>query len=153
MTRRSELPRLYLAGPLFNDAERSYNLFLKHRLEEHCHVYLPQEDGFLMSDLIASGQSQEAASGAVFRADIKAIDRCDVLLALLDGRVVDEGAAFELGYAYSLGKTCIALQTDFRRLAPFGNNPMIAGALSQTFQTIDGLAAWIRQFSQRHVQS
>lgn len=66
---------------------------------------------------------------SIFRSDIEAIRTCDALVIVLDGRSVDEGAAFELGYACAIGKSCFGLQTDPRRLLPVGNNPMIVGAL------------------------
>lgn len=144
-------PFVYMAGPLFNEAERSYNVYLKHLMEEFCEVYLPQEDGFLVSDLIASGMDSQQACSAVFKNDINALHRCDLLLILLDGRSVDEGAAVELGYAYCLGKTCISLQTDFRRLAPFGNNPMISGAITHAFTHTRDLMAWVKDFSHQTV--
>lgn len=141
-------PMIYMAGPLFNEAERSYNVYLKHLLEEFSDVYLPQEDGLLITDLITSGMSVEQSSSAVFKNDINAIHRCDLLLILLDGRTVDEGAAVELGYAYCLGKVCVSLQTDFRRLAPFGNNPMIVGAVSHSFTRAEDLIGWVKERAQ-----
>jgi nucleoside 2-deoxyribosyltransferase len=66
----------------------------------------------------------------VFEGDLEAIRNSDVLLMILDGRAPDEGACFELGYAYSLNKVCVGLQTDVRRLLTIGNNPMIVGALT-----------------------
>ncbi|MDP9651284.1 nucleoside 2-deoxyribosyltransferase [Paraburkholderia caledonica] len=149
----SSKPLVYLAGPLFSDAERSYNSFLKHLIGTHAEVYLPQEDGLLITDLLGAGMSVEHASRAVFKNDINAIHRCDILFILLDGRAVDEGAAFELGYAYSLGKTCISLQTDFRRLAPFGNNPMLTGAISRSFSSAEDAVAWIRDFEAKGIAS
>lgn len=143
-------PRLmaYIAGPLFSEAERSYNLYLKHLLEEIVDVYLPQEDGLLITDLLDSGMSIEQASSVVFKNDINAIHRCDLLLILLDGRAVDEGAAVELGYAHCLNKLCISLQTDFRRLAPFGNNPMITGAINRSFTRTEDLISWVKERAQ-----
>ena len=146
-------PVVYMAGPLFNEAERSYNVYLKHLLEEYCDVYLPQQDGFLMDDLVSSGMSPHQACSTVFKNDINAVNRCDLLLILLDGRSVDEGAAVELGYAFALGKACVSLQTDFRRLAPFGNNPMITGAIGQAFTKVDDLMAWIKSEARNNFAS
>lgn len=137
-------PNIYMAGPLFSDAERSYNIYLKHIFEEFADVYLPQEDGLLITDLLSAGMTAEQASARIFKNDINAIHRCDYLVILLDGRAVDEGAAVELGYAHCLGKTCVSLQTDFRRLAPFGNNPMVTGAVSHSFSRAEELAYWLR---------
>ena len=36
--------------------------------------------------------------------DRAAIDACDVVVALLDGAQVDDGTAWEIGYAYAKGK-------------------------------------------------
>ena len=134
--------KLYVAGPLFSVAERAFNHKLKTQLAHHFDVYLPQEDGLLIVDLIAKGMEPADAAARVFAADVSAMKRSDILLIVLDGRAVDEGAAFELGYASAIGKTCIALQTDFRRLAPFGNNPMLTGAISILFESVDALVQW-----------
>ncbi len=80
--------------------------------------------------------------------DIAALKKCDFVLIVLDGRSVDEGAAFELGYAYALGKVCYGLQTDPRRLLKIGiNNPMIDCALQQVFSSVDDLVAWAKTFA------
>jgi hypothetical protein len=70
----------------------------------------------------------------------------DALLLILDGRTVDEGAAFELGIAYWRGKRCVGLQTDPRRLLPMGNNPMIACALERVFLDSASVILWAKQF-------
>ena len=71
-----------------------------------------------------------------------AILDCDCLVAILDGRTIDEGVAFELGVAFSAKKRCFAIQTDSRCLAIWGNNPMITGALEFLFHSVDDLVAW-----------
>lgn len=131
-----------MAAPLFSEAELSFNTQVKEILDPYFDVYLPQEDGGLMVDMIKQGISPDSAARRVFESDIKAIQQCDVLLIVLDGRSVDEGAAFELGYASALGKTCIGLQTDVRKLLPYGNNPMLSSALSFTLKSIDELSIW-----------
>lgn len=137
--RLSDKPVLYLAGPLFSAAERSFNAFLKQALSQYFDVYLPQEDGALMPSLLESGYTANQASQIIFKNDMHAIRQSDLMLIVLDGRTVDEGASFELGAAYMLGKICIGLQTDFRRLAPFGNNPMLTGALTSVYLDIETL--------------
>lgn len=136
-------PLLYVAAPLFSMAELSFNISLRLSLNEHVDVFLPQEDGDLVVTLIAEGMSALAARDHVFHTDLLAIQRCDILLLVLDGRSVDEGAAFELGYAFALGKQCIGLQTDPRRLLPSGNNPMIERPLERCFDSVGALVDWI----------
>lgn len=137
-------PRVYLAGPLFSEAERTFNLRLTEVLEELTEVYLPQRDGGLMSEMVTTGVPSHVAACRVFRRDMDAIRKSDYLIAILDGRAIDEGVAFELGIAFSQAKQCVGLQTDSRRLAIWGNNPMITGALEAVFLSVDDLIEWIR---------
>ena len=138
--------KLYLAAPLFSESEKQYNRYLKDILQPYFDVYLPQEDGKLLVDLVKNGMNADEAEKIVFCNDVDAIAESDVLLILLDGRAVDEGAAFELGYAYSLGKQCIGLQTDPRRLLLTGNNPMLKCAMTSVFESTESLVSWCREF-------
>ena len=54
-----------------------------------------------------------------------AIDRCDLLIAVLDGADADSGTAWECGYAYARGKPIVALRTDFRGGEDQGLNLML----------------------------
>jgi nucleoside 2-deoxyribosyltransferase len=139
--------KLYLAGPLFSDAEKEFNRILKRRLEQYIDVYLPQEDGGLVVEMVRAGISEREAWDFVFKKDVEEINDCDVFLIILDGRTVDEGAAVELGIAYALKKECIGLQTDPRRLLPNGNNPMINGAVLTVFCSVQAL---IQNFVSRY---
>jgi nucleoside 2-deoxyribosyltransferase len=65
----------------------------------------------------------------------------------LDGRTIDEGAAFELGYCAAKDKKCFGLQTDNRRLLITGNNPMIEESLEKIFLNIKDLISWARSYS------
>lgn len=121
------MTKVYFAGPLFNDAEKSFNLSLTSILEEAGYdVFLPQRDGFEAPNL--NDMTEEERSKKIFDADIAAIDLSDVLFMVLDGRVPDEGACVELGYAYASGKRCYGIRTDVRA-AEHGLelNPMLTG--------------------------
>lgn len=141
--RQHRRPRVYLAGPLFSEAECGFNSAVTRRLEEWADVYLPQRDGGLMSEMINQGIESDIAACRVFKRDMDAIQQADYLIAVLDGRAIDEGVAFELGVAFSHAKRCVGLQTDSRRLASWGNNPMITGALEMVFNAVDDLVSWI----------
>jgi nucleoside 2-deoxyribosyltransferase len=134
--------KIYLAAPLFSVAEKRFNSELKERLRPWCDVYLPQEDGGLIADMIESGVDSTVARRRIFEMDTAAIDACDLILVVLDGRTIDEGAAFELGYAYARGKACYGLQTDVRRLLQSGNNPMIDSGLIYTFRHVEEVILW-----------
>ena len=139
---------IYIAGPLFAPIERERNRTLRDLISEFANVYLPQEDGGLIFDLVRQGVPPQEAKLRVFKEDIKAIDSCDVLVILMDGRTIDEGACFELGYAYCLGKTCVGLKTDARSLFAFGDNPMIEAGLRHMFSCESELVDWLKSWRQ-----
>jgi len=99
--------RIYLAGPLFTDGERAFNAALVRRLEALGHeVFLPQRD-----------VPQDKASGypaRIFRADVAGLKRADVVVAVCDGALVDDGTAWEIGFAYARAVPVIGLRTDTR---------------------------------------
>jgi nucleoside 2-deoxyribosyltransferase len=142
----ADRPRLYLAAPLFSSAELSFNRKVRDAISPYFRVFLPQEGGGLLADAIASGEDQLQASDRIFATDLHALRKADILLIVLDGRSVDEGAAFELGIAFGRGTPCYGLQTDPRRLIPSGNNPMIEGALLQVFSSESEISSWASSF-------
>jgi len=130
---------IYIAAPLFNVGERQFNENLCVALERYANVFLPQRDGLLLRDIIAQGVAPAEARRLVFDVDVAAIRQCDLLVAVLDGRTIDEGVAFELGLAFALDKPCFGLKTDDRVLVASGDNPMITGACSCLFRSSEAL--------------
>lgn len=122
--------RVYVAAPLFCQAERGFNAEVAAFLRGIGHeVVLPQEGDApdLASDKCQADR-EEALLGC-YRRDVSDIGSCDALVIVLDGRVPDEGACFELGYATARGKLCVGLKTDVR-VSEFGcDNAMLTGAL------------------------
>ncbi len=141
----SRRPLIYFAAPLFSEAELAYNLVLTGILEDHVDVYLPQRDGGKLVDLVAKGVDAVAAYQSIFERDVQALKESDVLFLLMDGRTIDEGAAFELGYAVALNKRCVGFQSDPRRLMPLGNNPMIQVPLQRVLRSKGEVASWARE--------
>lgn len=150
MMRTMQKVKVYLASPLFNERERDFNRWLAVRLESSCDVFLPQRDGLLLSELLASGMPQEVAETRIFERDRQALKECEMLIAVLDGAHIDEGVAFEIGFANARGCLCLGLQTDTRRALPSGNNPMIGRALSSIFATPEQLLAYVADEVVRH---
>lgn len=133
----------YLAAPLFNERERHFNSQLANALSSCCEVFLPQRDGLLLADLLRDGVSLHTAETRIFERDRVALSRCNVLIAVLDGAHIDEGVAFEVGFAHARGALCLALQSDVRRSLPSGNNPMIGRAMSAIFTDVAPLVAFL----------
>jgi len=103
--------RVYLAAPLFSEAERSYNSRLADLMRKNFfEVYLPQEMG---DD---SDKRQKEEQEELFSVNKKALENADVIVAVIDGADADSGTAWEMGYAFAQGKQVIALRTDFRHV-------------------------------------
>jgi nucleoside 2-deoxyribosyltransferase len=101
--------RIYLAGPLFTEAEQTYNRMLYDLLTRHFfEVYLPQEVG----DTSHSRSRKEHQ--AIFCRHVEALGNADMVVAVVDGADADSGTAWEMGYAYALGIPVVSLRTDFR---------------------------------------
>ncbi|MDY0387856.1 MAG: nucleoside 2-deoxyribosyltransferase [Methanolobus sp.] len=129
--------QIYLAGPLFSQAERDFNIMLRDRLVEMGFaVFLPQEDG---NDTQSS--RMEDRQRITFENDVRGIDRSDIVLAILDGGSdVDSGTAWEMGYAYAKGMPVLGLKTDFRTLGDEGViNLMMGISLDSLERDVEGV--------------
>lgn len=143
---QSGKPKLYLAAPLFSESELHFNESLANSISDVFEIFLPQRDGGLMAEMLRRGVPVTQASRYVFNKDIYAIRNSDVVLAVLDGRSIDEGVSVELGFAYALDIKCFGLQTTPIRLLPCGNNPMISNVLKDIFESTEAVRAWAESF-------
>ena len=97
---------LYLAGPLFTQAERSWNFRLAALLSGAGHsVFLPQAEVQAIETLDAE---------TIFRVDVDGVRSSDAVVAILDGADPDSGTSFECGLAFALGLPIVVVRTDFR---------------------------------------
>ena len=100
--------KVFLAAPLFSEAEREFNSKIAKRLRENgFEVWLAQETPFIQ-------QGNHKEKKKIYEGDILALKTSDVLAAVLDGVQVDAGVAYEMGYATALGKPIVGLKTDYR---------------------------------------
>ncbi len=135
---------LYLAGPLFTQSERRWLRQLAQLLADPGHgVFLPQDDA--QAPLLRDPPDFHGA----FELCRDAIDRCDAVVAVLDGPDTDSGTAWECGYAYARVKPVVAVRTDFRGGEDAGLNLMLRRSahvlieIPGTDEDITGLAASI----------
>ncbi|MBZ0253098.1 MAG: nucleoside 2-deoxyribosyltransferase [Candidatus Methylomirabilis sp.] len=98
-------PYAYIAGPLFDRAQRWYNTQLSNVVSgAGFETYLPQD---------ASGEVDLAVAdnrAAVFLDNVKALRGAAFVVANLNGPVVDEGTAWECGFAWALGKKVLGVR-------------------------------------------
>jgi nucleoside 2-deoxyribosyltransferase len=101
---------VYLAAPLFSGAELDFNRMLRDEIKKAgFDVFLPQEDSNNIKD-------KKNRQKIIFDKNLAAIDKADILVAVVDGADADSGTSWEIGYAYALGKPVLGLRTDFRTL-------------------------------------
>jgi len=113
--------KIYFAGPLFSVAEQNFNKELAEKLELlEYDVFLPQRDGAELEKAPFIEMTAIERNRTIFSIDREQVLTCDIFLFVLDGRVPDEGACFELGMAYTQkylsgsSKQIIGLHTDIR---------------------------------------
>jgi nucleoside 2-deoxyribosyltransferase/predicted secreted protein len=116
--------RVYLAAPLFSDAEKDFNLKLRNILTCNLfHVYLPQEVG---DDTHCRSASEHRE---IFRKHKEALDTVDLMVAVIEGADADSGTSWEMGYACHRGIPVYAVRTDFRIA---GHNELVNLMLEQS---------------------
>jgi len=102
--------RIYLAGALFSQADREFNVKLRDiLLFNNFDVFLPQEDSEVIKD-------REQWQHEIFENNEDAIKKADIIVAVIDGSDIDSGTAWEIGYAHGLKKRIVGLRTDFRTM-------------------------------------
>ena len=117
---------IYLAGPVFTLAERRFNEELAGELERLC----PSLQVFLPQRYDKEFQGAPDFSQRMFACLMKALDNCEVVVAILDGPDADSGTSFEMGYARGRGKRVIGVRTNFRGGKDHGLNLMLSNACS-----------------------
>jgi hypothetical protein len=86
--------RVYLAGPLFTPYERSYIDECAARLRaDGIDVFVPHENALAAGDTTAA---------TIFRKDWDGLAGANAVVAVLDGPMVDDGTACEIGIFYAL---------------------------------------------------
>ena len=104
--------KVYFASPLFNQMELMFNEFVVKELRasnENLEIYLPQEN------MAINDKSLYADSIMIADGDNDKLFESEVLIAVLDGPVIDVGVATEIGVAYAKGMTIYGLYTDTRQ--------------------------------------
>ena len=131
------VPRIYCAGPLFNQTEQAEMAEIARTLEAAgFSVFLPQRDGFLFTDVhreflrggYESAEATRLIQQAIFWLDVsEVVSGCQGLVLNLNGRVPDEGAVAEAAMAWMAGKTIVLYKADCRSLIQGSDNPLVLG--------------------------
>ena len=145
--------RLYLAGPLFSEAERSWLDGLAARLRaEGFDCFVPHENFPELADVTVE---------EVFRIDSEGLRSANALVAWLDGTMVDDGTACEIGMFAELARSggqyrgIVGLATDLRlerrraqNVVGGGMNLFVGGAIEscgRIVHSVDEVVAALRE--------
>jgi len=107
--------RIYFAGPLFTPYERGFIADCAARIRAHgIEVFVPHENSL---------PAGEVTAAAVFTKDGEGLFPANAVVALLDGPMVDDGTACEIGVFYGMKRSgdptkkgVVGLLTDSRSM-------------------------------------
>lgn len=133
---------IYIAAPLFSEMERNYIDKLVYKFSQELNLdeledfYVPHRDN-----------EYNDFESNIYSKNLEYLDHCDIMIALLDGKDVDSGTAFEIGYFEAQNKIVLGLLLDKRSYDENGDlnsklNTMIFGSLDYgnlVFNNIDNL--------------
>ncbi len=136
--------KIYLSGPLFSQAEIAWGRQVKAAIEkarEDVEIVWPHE--------LAEGSPLD-----IFQANLRALDDCDLMIAILDGPQVDDGTAWEVGYFYAKGRRVLGIRTDFRRAGESENsrvNLMVESSCLAVAESLEHLVSLLDSLLSRGV--
>ena len=146
--------RVYVAGPLFSEAERAWLDALAARLRaDGFDCFVPHENFAELADVTLD---------QVYRIDSEGLQSANALVAWLDGPIVDDGTACEIGMFAELCRSggahyrgVVAITTDIRlerrravNVVGGGMNLFVAGAIEscgRICHTVDEVLAALRE--------
>jgi nucleoside 2-deoxyribosyltransferase len=142
------MPILYYAGPLFTEAERSWNTgnaaTLRARLPQW-RVLMPQE----FCATFENDSSGKPRYDLIATACLEHLAQSDVVLAILDGPDADSGTCFEAGWAVARGIPVIGLRTDWRPAEDGTANCMLTRTCRAVVRSLDEAIAAVGSTSLR----
>jgi len=149
--------KLYLAGPLFTQAEQNWLRGLKSKIESCAKELGRVVDVAWPGDLVSPEDIETWGANAkreIFALCEKHLREADILVALLDGPLVDDGTAWEIGCFYSTRKPdqpIYGIRTDFRSSGDVPGaqvNLMIDCSCDYIFSSVEGLLEKLKEVFQ-----
>jgi hypothetical protein len=134
--------RVYFAGPLFTPYEREYIDECAAVLRaDGFDVFVPHEHELALGDTVTPA--------AIFAKDRPGIESANAVLAILDGPMVDDGTACEIGMFHGLMQSdpekrgIVGLLTDIRahRGEGAGVNLFVQGVIRDVGEIVDSIEA------------
>jgi nucleoside 2-deoxyribosyltransferase len=146
--------KIYFAGPLFSESERNWIKTTIPRIQ----ALADEQDTPIKIiwpwELFSPGELDgfgDQAMHEVFKRCREHSNSTNMMIALLDGALVDDGTAWEIGYFYAIrkkGDAIIGVRTDGRRGGEFANasvNAMIECSCDRIAKSTDELMGILRE--------
>jgi nucleoside 2-deoxyribosyltransferase len=130
----TESNTIYISGPLFTEGER----YLLEEIEKICqkagfNTYLPHRDTGMFD-------RKGGSSKNIFLKDIETISEAALMISVLNGKDIDSGTSWEIGYCFAMGTPVIGYMNDSRLFDPENQiNPMIFHALEKLVTSLSSL--------------
>ena len=139
----SDRPLVYVAGPLFDEGERWWIEQIDQAIvDAGFDTFLPHRD---------NPDKTPDNTRIIFENNKAAMDRCDVIIANLNGLTTDDGTAWELGYGFALGTYEIGMRTDWReRFEGEVVNLMIESSVDRLVRSLDDLISALIEWRDEH---
>ncbi|MBW9212112.1 MULTISPECIES: nucleoside 2-deoxyribosyltransferase [Terrabacteria group] len=115
--------KIYFASPLFSEMEQLYNAQLAQQIRQKypdIEMYVPQEQADI------NDKKAYADSKAIAMTDTKHLLESQLVIAILDGAIIDVGVATEIGVAYQAGIPILALYSDSRQQGATNPQKLVA---------------------------
>lgn len=150
---------VYVAGPLFSQAERE---FLERMVDILARTSgLNARDDFFIPHRDGGELGKGSTRLDIFSLDLNSVNNADIVVALLDGQDVDSGTCIELGYAYARDKKIFGIITDFRSYCtkdrePHRPNLMVWGVCEEgntLFHHLEELASAFAEHVGKHYKT
>lgn len=130
-------PKVFVAGPLFNDIEIAQQEAMAQYLEKAgFRTFVAHRDGFIVSELmqqlvkdgIDPDEAISRAHKTIFNLDVNHLKDSDAIVVDANGIEPDSGTMIEAGIAYGLGIPAVVYHNDIRIFSPESSlNPMLLG--------------------------
>lgn len=106
---------VYLASPFFNNRERAVKAQVKAHLEQTGIAIIDPQGG---GDPMSWEQNNNQWGRKIFKKDLDRIYEADKVVAIDWGLYGDCGTAWEVGYAYGMGKRILVVVPDEKLYTP-----------------------------------
>jgi nucleoside 2-deoxyribosyltransferase len=106
---------VYLASPFFNDKERAVKAQVKAHLKQAGIAVIDPQGG---GDPMSWEQNNNQWGNKTFKKDLDRIYEADKVIAIDWGLYGDCGTAWEIGYAYGMGKCILVVVPDEKLYTP-----------------------------------